>query len=353
MSSQAKKNLLAAMEEIKAIGEMDIIERLEYWQKQDEPQRRLRKLRDNFNSIEGVSDAIRLPRIGKIHLGIKKKNAKGTEYPVQTDYFVVNASDTTPETAANLFKEVYGEQPNELNIMFPLNDREAFFPQAYKRYSGAGLMCKGNGQAAVEMVDGVLTEKECNPETCEHFQKDYCKLRGHLQVILPDVPGMGVWQIDTGSFNSVRNINSSIAFVQALTGGRIAMIPLKLIIRPHKGKDPKGAPTNNYVMDIASDKIRMNDVLKASLMSPAKLLLPTVDFDAEDAEIFKNEALPEPVAIESEVEKTTQPIEAELVQVENQENCSECGQVITKKVKDYSEKHFKKALCMGCQSNKN
>lgn len=334
---------------------MDMTERLEFWDKEAEPERRLRRMRNNFNSIEGVSDAIRLPRIGKIHLGIKQKNAKGIEYPVQTDYFVVSASDTTPENAANLFKETYGDEPRELNIMFPLNNREEFFPQAYKRYSGAGLMCKGNGQVAIETIDGKLTERECDPEYCEHFVKGNCKLRGHLQVMLPDVPGMGVWQIDTGSFNSVRNINSAIAFVQAITGGRIAMIPLKLIIRPHKGRNSEGAPTNNYVLDIASDKIKMNDVLKASLMSPASLLLPTVDFDAEDAEIFKGEALPVPIEIEDELDHTAvlenTPPQEPTSKKSKKDNyaCTACGEVITQAIHAYSLKYFGKPFCRECQ----
>jgi len=343
-----RDKLLASFLELKELARLDITERLDYWEKQAE-QERMERMRYNFNSIEGVSDAIRLPRIGKIHLGIKKKNSKGVEYPVQTDYFVVTPSDTTPENAAKLFKEVYGERPKELNIMFPLNDRESFFPQAYKRYSAAGLMCKGNGHIAIENVEGKLTERNCDPEFCEYFQKGHCKLRAHLQVILPDIPGLGVWQIDTGSFNSVRNINSAIAFVQALTGGRISMIPLKLIIRAHKGRDDKGVTTNNFVLDIASDKIKMNDILKASLMSPAKLLLPAVDFDAEDAEIFRQETPPEIIeesqSIEEEFEQAIMPV-AENIQGEF---CSNCGQKITKGVKTYSEKYFGKALCQECQ----
>lgn len=341
-----------AMDDIKALGAMDMEQRLDYWEKQDESQRRLRNMKDDFTSIKGVSDALRLPRVGKIHLGIKKTNGNGKEYPVQTDYFVVAPSDTTPEAAATTFKAVYGDQPKELDIMFPLNDREDFFPQAYKRYSGAGLMCKGNGLRAIEMVESQLVEKECDPEFCEHFASGKCHLRGHLQVMLPTVPGMGIWQIDTGSFNSVRNINSAITFIQTLTGGRVAMIPLKLIIRPHKGRDPKsGAPTNNYVMDIASDQIKMADVLKSSLMSPAKLLLPLVDYDAEDARVFHDD----PPALNAPADPTP-PTKQETDKPGPQGNktdeyfCSGCGQKITKKVNDFSVKKYEKPLCMECQA---
>ena len=223
-------------------------------------------------------------------------------------FFVFFLSDTTSGWAVNSFIDGYGEQPKELDIMFPLNDREVCFPQAYKRYSKAGLECKGNGVSAVETVNGKLVETTCDPDECEHFQAGNCHLRGHLQVMLPNVPGMGVWQIDTGSFNSVRNINSGLAFVSSLTGGRIAMIPLKLVIRPHKGRDPKtGKPTNNYVLDLANERIKMADVLKAATQAPAKVLMPWVDFDEEDAEIINNYALP------GQVDEETGEIQAETL----------------------------------------
>ena len=38
--------------------------------------------------IKGLSEQRRLPRLGKIRLGVKKKNQKGIEYPASTDYFV-------------------------------------------------------------------------------------------------------------------------------------------------------------------------------------------------------------------------------------------------------------------------
>ena len=39
--------------------------------------------------IKELSDVRRLPRLGKIHLGVKAKNEKGVEYPKAVDYFVV------------------------------------------------------------------------------------------------------------------------------------------------------------------------------------------------------------------------------------------------------------------------
>ena len=169
--------------------------------------------------IKGISDVRRLPRLGKIHLGIKKTNSKGIEYPTAVDYFVV------PDEVA----KVYGEKPRELDIVLPSENPDIFFPQWYKRYSyGKGLICKGDGvTATVRDEDGGMTEITCNPETCPYYQKGECKPVANLLFVLPKVEGFGVYQVDTSSVNNIININSEIALLKGILG-RISNVPLKL-----------------------------------------------------------------------------------------------------------------------------
>ena len=92
--------------------------------------------------IKGLSDRRRLPRIGKIHLGVKAQSSKGTEYPKATDYFVVRPDDTTPEDAVAAFRAVYGEKPRELDIRFPTDDPADWADPWYRAYSQSwGLTC--------------------------------------------------------------------------------------------------------------------------------------------------------------------------------------------------------------------
>ncbi|WP_353684349.1 hypothetical protein V4D30_00775 [Thermodesulfovibrio sp. 3907-1M] len=172
-----------------------------------------------ITKVAGISEKRRLPRLGKIRLGVKAINPKtGNEYPKEVDYFVV-----PPEVA-----KVYGEKPKELDIMFPINNIEVIFPQAYKWYGDTkGLKCIGNGQIAYRLDEktGEMIEREC---PCEILSNNGgCMLRGHLLVILPRVNMGGVYQIDVGSYNSIININSALEYIEALIG-RFAMVPLKL-----------------------------------------------------------------------------------------------------------------------------
>ena len=171
----------------------------------------------SFTRIKDLSDKRRLPRLGKIRLGVKAVTASGKEYPREVSHFIV-----PPEVAA-----VYGEKPTQLDVMFPINDIETVFPQAYKFYgSGRGLKCVGNGESALRLDEKtqVMSERAC---PCELLEKGACQRRAHLLVMLPNVSVGGIYQIDMGSYHSIVDLNSGLDYVQALVG-RFAMVPLIL-----------------------------------------------------------------------------------------------------------------------------
>jgi hypothetical protein len=194
-----------------------------------------------FASVKGLSEKRRLPRLGKIRLGIKKKSVKsGKEYPSEVSYFVC-----PPEV-----ERVYGAEPKELDVMFPVNDQEAIFPQAYKYYgSSKGLKCIGNGEEAqYRNDDGSWVDKKC---PCELYDQNKCQIRGHLQCILPKVSVGGVYQIDTGSFNSIQDVNSGLAYIQAMVG-RFSMIPCKLKRLPRETHG-SGKKETHYTLNLHLD----------------------------------------------------------------------------------------------------
>jgi len=222
--------------------------------------------------IKGRTDNSRIPRIGKIHLGVKKSNGSGVEYPTACDFFVVKADDTTTEVAAKAFHDAYGAEPREITVAFPSNDPEQFFPQYLSSYRRFGtrheLFCKGDGEVA-QRADGQggRVQIPCMYRECPIFQEGKCKELGQVQFFLPDVAGIGIWQLDTTSYHSTGNLNGSIEMVRALTGGRIAMIPLTLRIVP-KVVNPDGKPKTVYVLTLGIDDMKLTDFLnKMPLLS--------------------------------------------------------------------------------------
>jgi hypothetical protein len=235
-----------------------------------------------MSPIKGLSETRRLPRLGKIHLGIKVPHGNG-EIPRAVDYFVCPPQIT----------ELFGEKPKELRVMIPVEDPEKWASQYYRCYSKSrGLICKGDGETAIRMVDTktgtladrnstsvVLKEIPCQGRECPDYETK-CKEVMNLQFLIPEVPGLGVWQIDTGSINSIRNINSTAEMIQGIYG-RIAMIPLLLTLEPQETQDKNGIKKTIHVLNLRT-KNTLIDMAKIAIRPMNQVLLPPGDSDDVD-----------------------------------------------------------------------
>ena len=270
-------------------------------------------------AIKGLSEVRRLPRLGKIRLGIKKISQGGKEYPAEVDYFILDPQ--TPSELENKkiieeFEKLYGNQPKQIKIMFPVADPDVYFPQFYKRYgSAASLKCKGDGMVAAcatkEFAEGLkiigndefgLPKVECKGKDCPHYQSKECSEVGTLQVLLPELPGAGVWQLSTGSFHSIVNLNSCIDFIRAACG-RAHMIPL-VLERREQIMQHNGKKTKHYTLHI-NLAIRLAQLQRYALIEPTKMLLelPAPETDKEDIYYQEN------VVIDQEPEETKKQTE--------------------------------------------
>jgi hypothetical protein len=251
--------------------------------------------------IKGLSDVRRLPRLGKIRLGIKKVSEKsGKEYPAEVNYFILDPQVPSEQESKNLiesFHGLYGVQPKQIKIMFPVADPQIFFPQFYKRYgSSTSLKCKGDGEAAScatdEFAKGLKVirknelgnpEVECKGKDCPYYKSKECTEVATLQVLLPELPGAGVWQITTGSFNSIVNLNSCIDYIRAVAG-RVHMIPL-MLERHEQEITYEGKKSKHYILHINMD-FKLSELQKLALIDPTKALLelPEPETSLEDLE---------------------------------------------------------------------
>lgn len=268
--------------------------------------------------IKELSDEVRLPRLGKIHLGIKHPE-KG--YPMKTDYFVF------PKDHSDYAKivKLYGEQPKELPILIPVEDEEMWRTQYYKAYDQThGLICKGDGEAAMRMIDvktgdlpgkttGTITMKEmtCAGKNCPDYQNKKCHQVMNLRFILPEVPGLGVWQIDTGSINSILNINSCAKLIKNAFG-RISLIPLKLTLEPVQVNNPQdGKRQTVFVLNLRTS-VTLAQLADAAREQAKTFLLEAPDLEEayEDQVAGDIEALTEGAITKEEAKSGMQAVKA-------------------------------------------
>ena len=233
-------------------------------------------------AIKGISDVKILPRLGKIRTGIKKLSQKGSEYPEEVPYFVLNSTEEIRDKAGNVVGtrenehiqaliELYGEKPNELPIMFPVDDMGLVADPWMKWWAGdvkkrkATLQCKGDGEYAfykgqehVSGLDGNIPDYKraegynriCNREVCPQAQSGKCKPNMNLMFVVPEYSMYGVFQIDTTSAQAMTAILSSIDVARnalRLEGiNSISGVPLRLF----RERTPNKYNNVNYIMKL-------------------------------------------------------------------------------------------------------
>jgi len=266
--------------------------------------------------IKGLSETRRLPRLGKIHIGIKKtKVVEGREvtFPSAVDYFVFPVENPLHDELVRIF----GEKPRELRILIPVEEEERWCSQYYRAYSQTrGLICKGDGDTALRMVDAhtgalvehdtteiVLKEVRCLGRDCPDYERS-CREIMNLQFLLPEIPGLGIWQIDTSSINSIRNINSAADLVRRVYG-RVSMIPLILAIEPREVQDGEGRKRTVHVLNLRTNRTLLE--MMETVAKPTPEMISTKDTELP----VPDDETPEMVIPQAQEEKVTEQAKAE------------------------------------------
>ena len=174
--------------------------------------------------LDDLDKVRRMPRLGKVRLGVKVKGKGGSEYPKEVDYFVL-----PPE----VLKKLGISDPTsvkELDIMVASEDLEEVFPQRLAAYKQSGLFCEGDGTQAVRRDKGTWVDHKC---PCPMLESGDCKKDATLNIVLPSFSLGGCFQIVTSSWNSIVDVNSGLDHVRKMIG-RISWVPLKLVREPTK-----------------------------------------------------------------------------------------------------------------------
>jgi len=253
--------------------------------------------------VKGLTDIIRYQRAGKIRLGTRVKTGKicgcveigvadrncrlclGTgiiHRPKEEDYFVLK---DVPELI-----EFYPGEPKLLHVQLPLSYKlEQIFPQDLKRYGMDKLLCKGTGIKAncVDFDKGELVEIEC---PCHFLEERKCAASATLNVRISEIENsMRVYQIVTGSFNSIVNLNNAIReIIWRCYANKINISSLFLQLTREKIKTQRLTGTQvargiHYAMFLDLDK-RMykswDDVIKKA--EPLPFAAPMIQLPAPD-----------------------------------------------------------------------
>src|SRR5690606_4266568 len=100
------------------------------------------------------------------------------------------------------------------------------YSQWYELWSGAGCQRRCDGRTAMVATDKQgMRERSC---VCDPDARE-CKLTTRASVILPDVPGIGVWTLESHGFNAAAELTGTLQLLaQAASRGVFIEAVLRL-----------------------------------------------------------------------------------------------------------------------------
>jgi hypothetical protein len=210
----------------------------------------------------------RLAEVGRIRIG-QQVNGNGKMRPEKLDTFRLTSSDKVKiDYAAALYG---GEvqpwqapagpqwevitQTAALDVIVPPSDMA--FSQHFELWSAGGCQRRCDGRTESITQGGCL----CDPDDRD------CDIHTRLSVMLRDLPGLGVWRLDTSGYNAAVELQGAVQVIQ-LAAGKGHMLPARLRLEQRMVKrQVDGKPqTRRFVVPVLDVEV-----------SPGQLIAGTVE----------------------------------------------------------------------------
>lgn len=172
----------------------------------------------------------RLREIGRIRIGERVPTRSGKSRPAKIDTFRLTSRDEQVIRAA---ADRWGGTPepwpdgpgggqwqvrtttDQIPVVIPPGDMS--FSQSYEVWSAGGCQVRCDGRW------DHIADKACH---CDPEDRD-CKIHTRLSVILPDLPGLGVWRLETHGYYAAVELGG-IVDICAAQSAQGVMLPARL-----------------------------------------------------------------------------------------------------------------------------
>ena len=214
--------------------------------------------------------AITPPVLGRISIGkVIEKNGK--RLPEKDDQFTITSQVQGRDgwLLHPLNDELRKNQDDKLRsipVRLLFNEPELNFRADYAlfdRQSGRPI-CVGNGETCKRATQDGMQSLPCpSPDACALAKGGACKPYGRLNVVIGDEDLLGSFVFRTTGFNSIRTLAARLQYFQAISGNRLACLPLELRLRGKSTRQSHGAPIF-YADIIVRSGITMEEALMAA-----------------------------------------------------------------------------------------
>ncbi|RTL52451.1 MAG: hydrolase or metal-binding protein [Rhodocyclaceae bacterium] len=219
------------------------------------------------------------PVLGRISIG-KVVERQGKRLPEKDDQFTLTTQLQGREgwlahPLDGVLRKAQGGKIRTIPITLPFNDPDLNFRASYSlfdRTTGRPL-CVGDGETCRRVTEAGVVTLDCPaPEGCPLAVGRQCKPYGRLNVVvsgdglagmeemeglkgIEDREGLvgeedpwGTFVFRTTGFNSIRTLAARLRYFQAMSGDRLALLPLALRLRGKTTTQSRGTPI--YYVDL-------------------------------------------------------------------------------------------------------
>ncbi|UUT25257.1 hydrolase or metal-binding protein [Pseudomonas sp. T8] len=193
--------------------------------------------------------AITPPVLGRISIGkVIEKNGK--RLPEKDDQFTITSQVQGKDgwLLHPLNDELRKSQEDKLRsipVRLLFNEPELNFRADYTlfdRQTGRPV-CVGNGETCKRATQKGMQSLPCpSPDACPLAKGGACKPYGRLNVLVGDDDPLGSFVFRTTGFNSIRTLAARLHYFQAISGNRLACLPLELRLRGKSTRQSHGTP---------------------------------------------------------------------------------------------------------------
>lgn len=211
---------------------------------------------------------MRYPEIGRLRLGDRSGTGR-TPMRALSEWRATSKDRTVLEAFASIYGgqvtewkrekgtefQVYADT-NELDIMLPADPIYA----AYEQWAKSGVQRRCDGERCTVVVKspdgGHMEEQECVcaangwwPGVKEDVDAGACTLNLRLKVVLPRVPGIGIWLMTTSSFIAASELPAQAMMLRGFAE-RGLMVPAQLAIEPRSLRKADEKYDRNFMVPV-------------------------------------------------------------------------------------------------------
>lgn len=203
--------------------------------------------------IKGL--AITPPVLGRISIGkVVEKN--GMRLPEKDDQFTITSQVQTkegwiPHPLDEQLRKDQGGKIRSIPVRLLFNDPGLNFRAEYSLFdrTNGRPLCVGDGETCKRSTSEGLQSLPCpSPDGCSFAKGGNCKPYGRLNVAIGDDDLLGSFVFRTTGFNSIRTLTARLSYLQALSGDRLACLPLEIRLRGKSTRQSHGTPI--YYVDL-------------------------------------------------------------------------------------------------------